>query len=253
MQKYSTITKLTRMEVFLFTVAASIAALAGGFTALRSRKWLKRALALTAGLVLGLVMFDLLPEIFEIVKNNNLNSVYPMIAMTGGFLTFHLFERFVPLHESSEEAFSAHQHPRLGVARAIALTGHSFMDGVSIGVAFQVSSAVGLAVALAVVGHRFADGFDTTTFMVYHKNKLKHIKNWLALVVVMPVVGGLLSLTFNLSEKVLGIYLGFFAGFILYIAASNLLPQAHSKEYPRSYFGLTLAGVIFLFIVTRFT
>ncbi len=241
------------MEVFLFALAASIAALAGGYTALRSRKWLNRTLALTAGLVLGLVMFDLLPEIFNIVKSDNLDPTYPMIAMASGFLLFHLFERFVPLHESSEEAYETHQHPRLGTARAIALTGHSFMDGLSIGVAFQVSSAVGLAVSLAVVGHRFADGFDTTTFMVFHKNKLSHIKNWMALVVIMPVVGGLLSLTFNLSEKVLGIYLGFFAGFILYIAASNLLPQAHSKNYPRSYFGLTLAGVVFLFIVTRFS
>lgn len=241
------------MEVLFFTLAASAAALAGGYTALRSRKWLKRTLALTAGLVLGLVMFDLLPEIFDIVKNNGMDATYPMIAMASGFLLFHLFERLVPMHESSEEAYSVHRHPQLGTARAVALTGHSFMDGLSIGVAFQVSSAVGLAVSLAVVGHRFADGFDTTTFMVFHKNKLSQIKGWLALVVVMPVIGGLLSLLFNLSEKVLGVYLGFFAGFILYIAASNLLPQAHSKEYPRSYFGLTLAGVLFLFIVTRFS
>ena len=240
------------MEVFLFTVAASISALAGGLTALRSRKWLNRALALTAGLVLGLVMFDLLPEIFDIVKNDNLDSVYPMIAMTAGFLLFHAFERWVPVHGASEEVYGPHRHPRLGTVRAVALTGHSFMDGLSIGVAFQASSSVGLAVALAVVGHRFADGFDTTTFMVFHKNKLRQIKGWLWLVVLMPIVGGLLSLAFNLSEKVLGIYLAFFAGLILYVAASNLLPQAHSKNSSRGSFGLTLLGVGFIFLVTRF-
>ncbi|HVX58293.1 MAG TPA: ZIP family metal transporter [Candidatus Saccharimonadales bacterium] len=240
------------MEVFLFTLAASLAALAGGLTALKSRHWLNRALALTAGLVLGLVMFDLLPEIFDIVHADNFDSAYPMIAMAAGFLSFHLFERFMPLHESSEEAYSPHRHPRLGTARAIALTGHSFMDGLSIGVAFQVSSSVGLAVALAVVGHRFADGFDTTTFMIFHKNKLSHIKNWLNVVVIMPVVGGLLSLLFDLSEKVLAVYLGFFAGLVLYIAASNLLPMAHSKDNPRSSFVLTMLGVVFLFVVTRF-
>ena len=240
------------MEVILFTVAASIAALAGGYTALKTRNLLSRTLALTAGLVLGLVMFDLLPEIFDIANKQKLDTVYPMIAMACGFLLFHLFERLVPMHESAEDAYSTHRHPRLGVARAVALTGHSFMDGLSIGVAFQVNRSVGLAVALAVVGHRFADGFDTTTFMVFHKNRLKAIKNWLSLVVIMPLVGGLLSLVINLSEKALAIYLGFFAGFILYIAASNLLPLAHSKERSRSSFWLTLAGVIFLFIITRF-
>lgn len=239
------------MEVFFFTVAASAAALAGGFAALRNRRWLSAALALSTGLVLGLVMFDLLPEIFSIAFSQKLNTAYPMIAMTIGFLAFHLFEKFVPLHESAEGVYGSHSHPRMGVARALALTGHSFLDGLSIGVAFQASSAVGAAVALAVIGHRFADGFDTTTFMVFHKNKLSHIKKWLALVVVMPVAGGLASLLFELSEKVLAIYLGFFAGFILYIAASNLLPMAHSKEYPRSSFLLTLIGVIFLFLLTR--
>ena len=239
------------MVVFLLTVAASIAALAGGYTALRSRRWLNYALALTSGLVLGLVTFDLLPEIFDISQSQKLDPVWPMIAMTIGFLLFHVFEKFVPLHQSTEEQYGPHRHPGLGVARALALTGHSFLDGLSIGVGFQVSTAIGTAVAIAVIGHRFADGFDTTTFMIYHQNKLVHIKRWLALVVVMPVIGGLASLAFTLSEKTLAIYLGFFAGFILYIAASNLLPQAHSKDESRFGLGLTLVGTIFIFIVTR--
>jgi len=239
------------MIVFLMTVAASLAALAGGYTALRSRNWINLALALTSGLVLGLVTFDLLPEIFEIVQTQSLDPVWPMIALTLGFLTFHLFEKFVPLHEAGEDRYGPHRHPRLGIARALALTGHSFLDGLSIGVGFQASTAVGTAVAIAVIGHRFADGFDTTTFMLFHKNKLENIKKWLAVVIIMPVVGGLASLAISLSEKTLAIYLGFFAGFILYIAASNMLPQVHSEESSRKTIGLTLLGIIFLFIVTR--
>jgi zinc transporter ZupT len=239
------------MIVFLLTVVASIAAFLGGYTALRSRHWLHFAMAFTSGLVLGLVTFDLLPEIFDITKTKNLDPVWPMIALTAGFLLFHLFEKFVPLHEAGEERYEPHRHPKLGVARAVALSGHSFLDGLSIGVAFQVSTAVGTAVSIAVIGHRFADGFDTTTFMLFHQNKLKHIRRWLAAVIIMPVVGGLASLTFSLSESVLAIYLGFFAGFILYIAASNLLPQAHSEDSSKKTFGLTLLGVLFIFIVTR--
>jgi zinc transporter ZupT len=239
------------MIVFLLTVAASIAALAGGYTAMRNRSHLNLALAITSGLVLGLVTFDLLPEIFDIVRAQKLDAVWPMTAVTAGFLLFHLLERFLPLHETSEEQYGPHLHPALGTARAVALTGHSFLDGLSIGVGFQVSSAVGTAVALAVIGHRFADGFDTTTFMIFHKNKLSHIKKWLGLVVVMPIVGGLASLAYTFSEKSLGIYLGFFAGFMLYIAASNLLPQAHSQDSGRRSFLLTLVGVVFIFIITR--
>jgi zinc transporter ZupT len=239
------------MEVFLLTIAASAGALAGGYTAIRSKRWLHSALALTSGLVLGLVTFDLLPEIFSIVQSEKLDPVWPMIAMTAGFLLFHFFEQFIPLHESSEESYGPHRHPRLGTARALALTGHSFLDGLSIGVGFQISSSVGVAVAIAVIGHRFADGFDTTTFMLFHKNKLAHIRKWLAIVIVMPVIGGLASLAIDLSEKALAIYLGFFAGLMLYIAASNLLPQAHSQDSSRKTIGLTILGVIFIFIITR--
>jgi zinc transporter ZupT len=239
------------MIVFLLTVAASLAALIGGYTAIRSRRWLDYAVAITSGLVLGLVFFDLLPEIFDITQSEHLANYWPMIAMTAGFLLFHLFERFVPLHSASEDDYGPHRHPKLGIARAIALSGHSFLDGLSIGVAFQVSTAVGTAVAIAVIGHRFADGFDTTTFMLYNQNKLKHIKGWLAVVVLMPILGGLASLAFSLSEKSLAIYLGFFAGFILYIAAGNLLPQAHSKKSSWKSFGLTLLGVVFIFTVVR--
>jgi zinc transporter ZupT len=239
------------MLVFLLTVAASAAALAGGYTAMRSRRWLNVALALTSGLVLGLVTFDLLPEIFDIAQTKKLDPVWPMITLTLGFLLFHLFEKFIPLHQASEERYGPHRHPRLGTARAVALTGHSFLDGLSIGVGFQVSTAVGTAVAIAVIGHRFADGFDTTTFMLFHQNKLANIKKWLAVVIVMPVVGGLASLAFTLSEKTLAIYLGFFAGFILYIAASNMVPQAHTENFSRKSMGLTILGTLFMFIVTR--
>ena len=241
------------MVVFLLTLVASLAALIGGYTAIRSRHWLNLAVSLTSGLVLGLVTFDLLPEIFEIAQTEELDTVWPMIALTTGFLLFHLFEKFVPLHHASEEKYGPHRHPRLGTARALALTGHSFLDGLSIGVAFQVSAEVGTAVALAVIGHRFADGFDTTTFMLYHKNKLTHIKGWLAAVIFMPIIGGLASLAFSLSETALAIYLSFFAGFILYIAASNLVPQAHTENKSRLNIILTILGVALIFLVTRIT
>lgn len=239
------------MTVFLLTVAASLAALIGAYTAMRSRGSINVALALTSGLVLGLVTFDLLPEIFDIAHTQNLDPVWPMISLTAGFLLFHIFETFVPLHQSSEERYGPHRHPRLGTVRAIALSGHSFLDGLSIGVAFQVSTAVGSAVAIAVIGHRFADGFDTTTFMLYNQNKLSHIRRWLAVVIVMPVIGGLASLVFTLSEEALAIYLGFFAGFILYIAASNLIPQAHSGNFSRKSIGLTVLGAAFILLITR--
>src|SRR3990167_10993856 len=182
---------LLSMEVFLFSAAASMAALFGGYVAFRSRQKLSLALGFTAGLILGLVAFDLLPEIFEIAQTQVLDPIWPMITLVIGFLLFHIIEKSILIHHAQEARYGPHQHPYVGVAGAVALSGHSFLDGLSIGLAFQISSAVGLAVAIAVIGHRFADGFNTTNVMLYHQNKPSRAKMMLLIAAVMPIIGGL--------------------------------------------------------------
>lgn len=240
------------MIVFLLTIFASLAALAGGYTALRSRKQLHIAMALTSGLVLGLVAFDLLPEIFEGAQAQSLDLVWPMVMFVVGFLAFHVVEKLILVHEHAELDYTPHTHPKLGIARAVALAGHSFFDGLSIGVAFQVNSTVGSAVALAVIGHRFSDGFDTANFMLMHKNKVSHIKKFMSIVIIMPVVGGLTSLVVSFSQATLVMYLGLFAGILMYIVASNILPQAHGHSSSYKTVSLTVLGAVLMFVITRF-
>jgi zinc and cadmium transporter len=241
------------MTVFLLSLLAAFAALAGGFIAIASREKINLALGFTAGVILGLVAFDLLPEIFNITKNQGLDIIWPMTALVFGFLLFHIIEKSILLHESHETQYGPHQHPYVGLAGAIALCGHSFLDGASIGIAFQINNTVGVAVAIAVIAHRFADGFNTTNVMLFHKNKPQVAKRMLYIAAMMPILGGLSTLFFTLSESVLAIYLGFFAGFLLYIGASDILPQAHSKNSSRATIGLTVMGAIFMLIITRFT
>jgi len=240
------------MIAFILALAAALAALAGGYIAIRGRKNLNLTLGFTAGVILGLVAFDLLPEIFKTVQNTGLDAKWPMITLVIGFLLFHTIEKSILLHHPQEESYGPHVHPHVGLASALALAGHSFLDGVAIGVAFQVNRAVGVAVAIAVISHRFADGFNTTNVMLHNKNKLERAKQLLYLAALMPVFGVLLTNVVLFSERSLAIYLGFFTGFLLYIGASDILPQAHSKGSSRKTIGLTIAGTIFMFIVTRF-
>ena len=53
-----------------------LATTAGGFLAIKSRDRLHLVLGLSAGLLLGLVAFDLLPEVFEL--NTILSETYPL-------------------------------------------------------------------------------------------------------------------------------------------------------------------------------
>jgi zinc and cadmium transporter len=240
------------MDALYLSIVAAVAALLGGWAAIRGRKQIVYMLGLTAGIILGLVAFDLLPEIFRIVNSTGLDPKWPMIAFTAGFLVLHIVEKTILLHQPQEDNYGPHVHPYAGVAGAIALIGHSFLDGVAIGVAYQVNSTVGLTVAIAVIAHRFADGFSTANVMLLHKNSRSHAKAALYAAAVMPIIGVLVTNVFTISEKSLAIYLGFFAGFLLYIGASDILPQAHTKGSSRLTILLTICGVAFMFLVTRF-
>jgi ZIP family zinc transporter len=138
------------------------------------------------------------------------------------------------------------------VASALALIGHSFMDGVGIGLGFQVSPVVGISVAIAVIAHDFTDGMNTVNLLLHHKNSNAKAKRFLILDALAPVLGVFSTLFFVVPQNFLIIYLGFFAGFLLYISASDILPEAHEKDSSYKTIIATILGLAFIFIVSRF-
>ena len=205
-----------------------------------------------AGVLLGVVSFEIFPEIISQVNANGFDPIEPMIALVIGFLIFHVLEKTILIHHTHETDYADHRHPRVGVLSALALVGHSFMDGVGIGLGFQVNPVVGLVVAIAVISHDFTDGMNTVALMLNNNNSLKKAKIFLFFDAAAPLLGALSTLFFKVSPYFLVLYLGAFAGFLLYIGASDILPEAHSKNSSFKLIGLTILGVLFIFLVTRF-
>ena len=240
------------MEAILLSIATFFSTSLGGLFSIRYKDKLHRIMGFTAGVLLGVVFFDIFPEIMELVKGGNSSSNNVMIALVAGFLFFHILEKTILIHHSHEEEYADHKHPQVGILSALALAFHSFMDGMGIGLGFQINGAVGLLIAVAVIAHDFTDGMNTVTLMLTHKNTVEKAKWFLFLDALAPMLGALSTLFFKLPEYFLVLYLGFFAGFLLYIGASDILPEAHSKNSSIGTIGLTLCGVIFIFIITRF-
>lgn len=240
------------MTVLFFSLAAFVFTSAGGLLALRFRDHLHLILGFTAGVLLGVVSFDILPELFALADEHALNPTHAMIALVVGFLLFHSAEKLTLIHHAQEENYAEHHHPQVGLMSALALVGHSFMDGVGIGLGFQVSNSIGLAVAVAVIAHDFADGLNTMSLMLAHNNTTRRALLLLALDALAPLLGALSTLFFELPPGVLALYLGFFAGFLLYISAADILPEAHSRRRSSLTIVMTVLGALFIFLVTRF-
>lgn len=243
------------MLAVLFSVATFISTSAGGLFALKFRDRLHLILAFTAGVLLGVVSFDILPELFALAQTTGLDPTQGMIALVVGFILFHSLEKFVLIHHAHEDQYAEHRHPHVGVLSALSLIGHSFMDGVGIGLAFQVSQSVGIIVAIAVIAHDFCDGINTVSLMLVHHNTTRRSLAMLALDALAPVAGAASTLLFEVPPSILLLYLGFFAGFLLYIGAADILPEAHSRNKSAaavSLIGLTCLGAGLIFIVVKF-
>ena len=236
----------------LLSSAAFVSTLMGGLTGLKNQDRLHRFLGYTAGVLIGVVAFDLLPEIFKQLSHQHRTPTGAMLALVGGFLLFHIVEKSILIHHHQENEYEEHHHPQVGVASALALSGHSFLDGVGIGLGFQAGNTVGLAVALAVIAHDFTDGLNTVNLMLLNRNRSKKALAFLFLDAAAPIFGALSTALFTLSDNLLVLYLGFFAGFLLYIGASEILPEAHSKHSSYWTIGTTILGAVFIFVVTRF-
>src|SRR3954467_414231 len=167
------LTMLAGFSPVALTAAAVVSTLAGGAMGLRFRDRLHYLLGFTAGVLLGVVAFDLLPEIFTLSRTHAFDPSAAMIALVVGFLLFHSLEKFVLVHPAQEDHYTHHHHPHVGFASAFVRAAHSFMDGVAIGIAFQVSSMVGITVAIAVIAHDFSDGLNTVSLMLRHRNSTR--------------------------------------------------------------------------------
>ena len=226
--------------------ATAVATALGGVIALRARDRLHLVLGLAAGLLLGLVAFDLLPEVFEMSNTTFLGAPSVSVALIGGFLLLHLYEKFFGSHEPAESDYG-HEHKHTanvtGSVGALAMGLHVFLDGLALGVAFSIDEKLGVAVFVALLVHAFSDGLNTVAMLV-KTNKWTKKGVWLLGVdSIARVSGAAIGSSLALSENITALYLAAFSGIVIYIATSHILPEAHARHSSRWTLAATLGGV----------
>jgi ZIP family zinc transporter len=226
----------------LWALLAFATTLAGGAFAFRYQRYLNAIMAFSAGLLIGVVFLHLLPELGELSHAGGLNFRLLMLMLMGGFLAIFLLEKLTIIHSEKTHDAPGHHH-NVGLAGAIGLSFHSFLDGLAIGVGFQAGAQVGVVVLIAVLAHDFADGLNTVTFMLATRNSRWRTISLLIVDALAPVAGALLANVWKISPTILSLQLAFMAGFLLYLGASDLLPHVHERPR-RSLIASTVAGMV---------
>ncbi len=241
-------------------------------------------LSLAAGALLGAAMFHLLPEASE-----QIHSAFGLPTVAGIIVVFFL-QRYLaphsheaPLDKAAADSHTAtHQHglgavcdhdhgsdgahhperrggfpvPVLGGAVAIlALSVHSFFDGVAIGAATSqgAGAAVAAAVFLSVLIHKPMDGLSVSVLLLnagIRTRVLWTVQLIYAALVPLGVLGFWLSRgAISDPSNLVGYTLAFSGGTFLAIALTDLLPELHFHSHDRNKLsaallaGLTVMGL----------
>jgi ZIP family zinc transporter len=217
--------------------AAFLSTFLGGLLALRLKDKLHLVLGFSAGAVIGVAFFDLLPESVNFGSQYHSSATVFTFAAVG-FLFYLVIDRMMLIHGDAA---------RRGRFAAAVLCIHSLLDGLSVGLAFQASHQIGIVVAIAVVAHDFSDGINTMNLLLKNEGGRSQAFRWLLIDAAAPVLGILLASFIALPGSFFGTALALFAGFFLYIGASDLIPESFHAHPKFLTTAMTLAGAAVLY------
>ena len=182
------------MLAIVFSLLAMVSTLAGGYVATRAKRRIHLLMGFGAGVLLGAVFFDLLPESLSLAAGQGWNFRVILGIVIGGFLLFYLTERILILHACPEGDCENEVHQHIGKFSTVGLIAHSLLDGVAIGAASLVSWQTGMLVAVAVIAHDSSDGLNTILLVTHGEKAKRGDIIFLVLDAVAPVGGAILAL-----------------------------------------------------------
>ncbi len=234
--------------ILLFTFIGSVVSLIGGILLLLKEKFALKIshflAAFAAGTLLATAFFDLLPESLELGGEVNI-FLWTLL----GILTFFLLERFI--HHHHDDPDNKNVVPLIVVGDSI----HNFIDGVAIAATFLISVPLGIVTTLAVAAHEIPQEIADFGLMLHKGVKRGKVLKINFLSSLFALIGAML--TFFARDQVAGIlpiFLSLTAGFFIYIALSDLVPEIHGEDRKNVALletVLLLCGVlvIYLFVI----
>lgn len=214
--------------VIFFSLVGGLFSLAGGILLL-SRKnisglLIKYATPFAAGALLAAVFLDLLPEGIE---EGQAETV--LLAALVGILLFFIAERFLRWFHHHHEDDSTHKDPSVSLIIA-GDTIHNALDGVAIAAAFLISVPTGIVTTLAVAAHEIPQEIGDFGLLLSKGMRRRNVLLVNVLSALATVIAAVLTYALGSDDKLpIGILLGLSAGFLLYIALSDIIPTIHAK------------------------
>ncbi|MSP27919.1 MAG: ZIP family metal transporter [Methylococcales bacterium] len=221
---------------------------------------LPHGISFSIGALLAVAFWGLIPEAFEAVKSEQLQTLSGTILV--GILGFFVLEKLLIWRHchfgdcaayDDDEHGHGHHHGVRKSAGALIIIGdgiHNFVDGVLIGAAFLTDVQLGIVTSLAVAAHEIPQEVGDFAILLesgYSKGKALCYN---ILASLTTVIGGVLAY-FSLADlhDNLPYFLALAASSFIYIAVADLIPSLHKKTDTKTslqQIALITAGVLLI-------
>ncbi len=217
--------------IILFGLFAAAAEVLGGTLVILRKEWPGKIqeylIALSAGFILALVFFELVPE--SIALLGGVASLY----IIAGFGLLHFFEHTIVSHLH----FGEETHAEVMVSKAASISAfaglciHAFFDGLSISAGMQYSFYVGLLIFIAVFLHKLPEGLTIASIMIAASQPRKTAFLASVSIGVATMLGVVIVfLVARIDPRAVGAAFALSAGAATYVGASDLIPEINRSK-----------------------
>ncbi len=242
---------MNSLPIILSAIIAFAATLSAGILVKKFKSNIGVVCAFSAGFFIALVLFNLLPDVFSMVSGTRISPEIPLLAGAGGFFLLFAFDLvFSKFHLKNHHMTDKSLRPLIGLLSTMEFCSHGFIEGLAIGMSFQLEFGLGLLVAAAVVSHDFCDGISTLALMLNSGNTIKSSMGMLLVDAIAPVLGAFTAFLFSIGNYFLVPALSFLAGSFLYIGGGTLLPDANRMNRPIVTVVFFALGFILIVLLT---
>ena len=231
------------IQGILFASLAALGDVIGGLFVLtgpaRSRRALSALVGFGAGFMLAVALVEMVPVAFDLPGG--------LLAIVLGYLLVHLTQHTLTPHfhfgeETHREAMVSRG---IGMYALIGLLPHSFFDGVAISSGFLASGSMGVLIFLAILLHKVPTGVSLASVVLASGNDRRTAFMAVLAIAVATVLGAVVT---PVIPPLADYGLALAAGVTLYVAASNLVPEAQHERSWLTQGGL-FAGVVVFYLV----
>lgn len=248
------------MEALIYSTLAGSATGLGALVLMLfgspGKKVLSVFLGFAGGIMVGISLFELLPESIEF---GTLPAA--IIGFLLGAAMMYAFDLFIPhSHPSTDESLVVENPEKLKMSAASPMrrTGylvffgialHNIPEGLAIGAGLEAHPDVGLAIAIAIGLHNLPEGLAIAGPLKAGGLTIMRVFLLTLLAGLMTPIGtGIGLLVLNVSPVLIGGSLAFAAGAMVYIVNDELIPQSNMMNSHLGNGGL-IAGLVVALIL----